>query len=276
MKKEVTRFVCPECSTTLRMKKQSFINRPFHCPECQEALKITINDRNIMQIQRDDSSLPAASKKRKSNSTATSNIRLKIQQLLQSPQAIAGGVVMVIVLTFSVWFFSKPSISIPPTTPPTVAPIKNDNIEIVLPVKTKVKPALPPVKTLSPVIARKPQPFPVIAKRPQPSLPEIPLPPKPKPIDIAAKLNQQFLQFNQSKPIGFQEFLFQFEELLGVPVEVDQSIKKGSASPLKKTLSFQMKKGTLNDLLKTALSQFDLTYKIEPTQIRILKKKVMN
>ncbi len=275
MKKEVTRFVCPECSTTLRIKKQSFVDRSFRCPECQEALKITTNDSNIMQLQRKDSSLPAASKKRKTNNTATSNIRLKIQQLLQSPRAIAGGVVMVMVLTFSVWFFSESSTT-PPTIPPAVAPKENHNAKIVEPVKTNVKLAPPSVKNLLPVIAKKPQPFPVIAERPQPSLPVIPLPPKPKPIDIAAKLNQQFLQFDQSKPIKFQEFLFQFEELLGVPVEVDPSIKKGSASVLKKTLSFQMKKGTLNDLLKTVLSQFDLTYKIEPTQIRILEKKTRN
>ncbi len=279
MKIEVTSFICPECSTTLRIKNRSYIDRSFHCPECQTAITLIVDSHSRLHLQRDKLLTDTQ------QGIITANW-VKLLPLLRSPAAIACSILFVIAISslFAFLFRNRSVETVPVVeTPPVVKNLVDNVVQPKQPSdKTVLKPAQPQVKHKPPVIAVIPiqsvqemvQQEPVIAQIPQPQFPSSQPPLQPVTIDIAAKLKQKFLKFDQSVPITFEQFLFQFEELSGVPIHIDETITNAASMPLKQKFSFQLQASTLRDLLKLAVGKMNVTYNIEPTQIRILKNNI--
>ena len=275
MKKEVISFSCPECSTTLRMKNRSSIERHFDCPECQTSLKVMTDSRSQLQVQR-------IIQPQVTSQIVGTTGWVKIRSLSKSPAAIAGLILFVVAASslFAVIFHGESDPSDAVVAMPT---LKVKQIEKIVQPKTTTKnskPTLlivkqvpPPVRAIIPTRSV-PEVLPlepVIAKIPEDKISKPLSPQQVEPIDITNKLQQRLLKYDQAVPITFEQFLFQFEELSGVPIYVDETISKATSTFLLQKFSVHMQSGTLHDLLKLAVSKMNLDFLIEAKRIRIFK-----
>ncbi len=91
----------------------------------------------------------------------------------------------------------------------------------------------------------------------------------PQPVvDVAARLKQPILKFNQATPITLTEMLFQLEELLGVPIVADE--EQLAAATLNKTVQFQLASTTTGAILEHALTICGLSYRIVDGEIHVI------
>jgi len=103
---------------------------------------------------------------------------------------------------------------------------------------------------------------PVIAPKPQG-------PPEPVPIDVAARLQQPILRFEQSQAVPVRDLLSQVEEMSGVPIRFAQPAGKDLQRMLDRQISLKLVKTTVGGILKAVLDRAGLSYRIETGGIRI-------
>lgn len=94
-------------------------------------------------------------------------------------------------------------------------------------------------------------------------------PPEPEPIDVAARLRQPILRFDQSQAVPVRDLLSQVEEMSGVPIRFDQRADEDLQRMLDRRISLKLTKTTVGGILKAVLDRAGLTYQIETDGIRI-------
>lgn len=113
---------------------------------------------------------------------------------------------------------------------------------------------------------------PIVAPLPHdvvpPDVDEKPDVPQQPVVDVAARLAQPILNFNQSTPITLAEMLYQLEELIGVRIVADE--EKLGAATLEKKVMFQLASTTTGAILEHVLSSYELSYRIVDSQIHII------
>jgi len=105
-------------------------------------------------------------------------------------------------------------------------------------------------------------PDPVTAPKPQG-------PPDPKPIDVAARLRQPILRFDQPQAVPVRELLAQVEEMAGVPIRYEQPTSKNLGQTLDQRISLKLTGTTAGGILQAILERAGLTYRIETDGIRV-------
>jgi len=116
-------------------------------------------------------------------------------------------------------------------------------------------------------------PAPAVAERPKPIewnfLPvEAPVPPKK--IDVAALLSQKILKYEQTRAAPFRDVFRELEEMIGVPIRVDEQQLGAVVDVLDKPVSLKkMQKTTVGEILQALVKQAGLAFIIESDGIRI-------
>jgi hypothetical protein len=97
--------------------------------------------------------------------------------------------------------------------------------------------------------------------------------PAPLPaIDIAKRLAQVILEFDQPTPLEFTEHMAQLEEFIGAPVRLDAELTRQSPEILKQKIGLKLKQTTLGKILDRVVSKAGLTYEIRRDHILIVRK----
>ncbi|MEO1995507.1 MAG: STN domain-containing protein [Planctomycetaceae bacterium] len=91
-------------------------------------------------------------------------------------------------------------------------------------------------------------------------------------IDIANRLTQVILEFDQPTPLEFTEHLAQLEEFIGAPVRLDAGLTRQSPELLKQKIGLKLKQTTLGKILNGIVSKAGLTYEIRRDHILIVRK----
>jgi len=97
-------------------------------------------------------------------------------------------------------------------------------------------------------------------------------PPDPEPIDVAARLQQPILRFDQSQAVPVRDLLFQVGEMAGAPIRFDQPSNKDLRRILDRRISLTLTKTTVGGILKAILDRAGLSYRIETGGIRVGNK----
>lgn len=96
---------------------------------------------------------------------------------------------------------------------------------------------------------------------------------KPQPaIDIAARLEQPILEFDQTKPLELSQHIAQLEEFIGAPVRFDAALQAESPLALKQKIGLKLNNTTVGDILSGIVSRADLAYEIRDDHILISSK----
>ena len=112
------------------------------------------------------------------------------------------------------------------------------------------------------------------ANKPAANQPEpVNAPVKPQPvIDIAARLEQPILEFDQAQPLELSRHMAQLEEFIGAPVRFDATLKAESPRTLEQKIGLKLSNTTVGDILSGIVSRADLAYEIRDDHILIGRK----
>lgn len=93
--------------------------------------------------------------------------------------------------------------------------------------------------------------------------------PKKPVIDIASRLRQPIVRFEQSRAVPLKELLLVVEEMVGVPVGFDPDSPDAKADSLERTVSLRLQNTTVGGLLQSLAEKGGLSYEIQDDAIRL-------
>lgn len=290
------RSTCPECSTILRIRDQSFIGRRVNCPECNTVLKVEQPDREgnfaVRRLSPDEAN--AARKKRKVPTEGQIAVdqptkSSSVQKILNSKVTVAClllvGIISLVAVV-SMKSQSRPlatrgtkssSVAVtpdpaPPVETPTGTPDRVDvppspsDSAVVAQVEKPIQ--LTEVEDVQPLSAIAPenydQPYPWEAEPVAAAM----VPPAPVKIDVEGKLSLKIVSYKQPK-VARQELLDALEEQLGAPIRYDKDDlgKDG----LEEKISFDLQNTTIGGVIQQVAQTAGWQVQIEDTGVRLLR-----
>lgn len=290
------RSTCPECSTILRIRDQSFIGRRVNCPECNTVLRVESPDRDgnfaLRRLTVDE--LKAARKKREQTTTpqqlvddATPVKKKSLSLLLNSKATVAclllvGLVALVAVVSFkssSRTVASRPVKTSTDVTNPVVSdPVNSPNEtpvasdippspappETVRPNETPIELTL--VEEIPPVSAVEPQnydqPYPWEAEPASTTT----ISSAPAKVDVEGKLSLKILSYKQPK-VARKDLIEALEEQLGAPIRYDKD--ELGQEGLDEKISFDLQNTTIGGVIEKVAQTAGWQMRIEDTGLRL-------
>lgn len=105
-------------------------------------------------------------------------------------------------------------------------------------------------------------------------IPVAPVKPKRDPIDVAARLRQPLIRFEQVRPATARGLIEQLEEMTGgVPIVFDVKELGDAAAGLDRNVSLSLKSPTLADVLQAVVEKAGLRWEIDGETIRIRRRE---
>ena len=287
------RSSCPECSTILRIRDQSFVGRRVNCPECNTVLKVESADRDgnfgLRRLTSDE--LDAARKKKNAAARnpvddALSTKKNSVRQLLNSRVTVACLLLLGVISLVTVVSFKSRSrpVSNRSVNPP--ADVASSSSDVKEPIAETTSPSdVPPsptasvisdatpieltlVEEIEPVSAMEPdnfdQPYPGNAE----SSVVADAAPVPMKIDVEGKLSLKIVSYKQPK-VARKDLIEALEEQLGAPIRYDRDELGGEG--LDEKISFELQNTTIGGVIERVAQTAGWQVRIEETGLRLLR-----
>lgn len=91
-----------------------------------------------------------------------------------------------------------------------------------------------------------------------------------KPVDIEAALGLRIRQFKLDQPVAVQELVWQFEELLGVPIAADATQLGPDIERLKRRVTVQLRDTTLRGVMEKVLGEIGLGFRVAGGRLELI------
>jgi DNA-directed RNA polymerase subunit RPC12/RpoP len=258
-------FLCPNCSTPLRLKDRSQLGRDIDCPDCNNPLRIVSDGAELKAV-------PARAIPEGLPGSTSGNSRTALR--------LVWGVTMLIGLCV-VWIAVRPA----PSSPLQPVTGVSDTAVIESPAEPEASAVQPAPATETAVAEALPH-APEIPQQPAPQQPSVPPPapsaddlplsvelaPEPPLIDVAAQLSLPIVQYSQSRPVSVRRLLEQVSELSAVSIDLSQVDVDPWRERLDRKVTVELKGTTIKGVLTTILDSVGLTWRDEQGLIVVMPK----